>query len=166
MYLDKERFKQLVEYGVLFSIDLVVLDEKNRILLGERTNAPAQGYWFVPGGRVFKAEPLFEAFQRICLNELGLCLDYKQAYLLGLFDHFYDDSVFGNDISTHYVNAPYLIRLNELELDRLPHEQHKAYRWLALDKLEHEKTVHSNSKLFLYDLKLHVEKKQDKGRTA
>ena len=107
MYLDKERFKQLVEYGVLFSIDLVVLDDQNRILLGERTNPPAQGYWFVPGGRVFKSEPLSEAFQRICLNELGLCLDYNQACLLGIFDHFYDDSVFGKDISTHYVNAPF-----------------------------------------------------------
>ena len=153
MYLDNERFKQLVKYGVLFSIDLVVLDDQNRILLGQRTNPPAQGYWFVPGGRVFKSEPLTEAFQRICLNELGLCVDYNQACLLGLFDHFYDDSVFGRDISTHYVNAPFFLKNDELDLNSLPKLQHQDYRWLALEQFEHDATIHSYSKLFIPALK-------------
>lgn len=166
MYLDKERFKHLVEYGVLFSIDLVVSDHQNRILLGERKNPPAQGFWFVPGGRVCKGEPLSEAFQRICLNELGLNFDYSSAWLLGLFDHFYDDSVFGKDISTHYINAPYLIRLNDIQLDALPLKQHKAYKWLTLDKIQQESSVHPYSKVFLNALKKLVEQEQDKGKTA
>jgi len=70
MYLEKEDFRCLVQHGVLFSIDLVVLDTQNRILVGERVNRPAQGYWFVPGGRVYKNEALMKAFERICLDEL------------------------------------------------------------------------------------------------
>jgi colanic acid biosynthesis protein WcaH len=56
MYLKKEDFRRLVQHGVFFSIDLVVRDNQNRILVGERINRPAQGYWFVPGGRVYKNE--------------------------------------------------------------------------------------------------------------
>lgn len=155
MHLEKEQFKQLVEYGVLFSIDLVVLDNHNRILLGKRVNRPAQGYWFVPGGRVYKNELLSQAFKRICHSELGQECDYHQAWLLGLYDHFYQDSVFGDDISTHYVNAPYLIKLNEVKLDKLPTEQHRDYRWQNINEIEQDDTVHKYSKIFLEALKQH-----------
>ncbi|WP_179878341.1 NUDIX domain-containing protein, partial [Vibrio cholerae] len=104
MYLEKEDFRGLVQHGVLFSIDLVVLDTQNQILVGERVNRPAQGYWFVPGGRVYKNETLIKAFERICLDELGQIFSYQDAKSLGLYDHFYNDSVFGDDISTHYIN--------------------------------------------------------------
>lgn len=79
MYLEKEEFKCLVQHGVLFSIDLVVLDAQNRILVGERINRPAQGYWFVPGGRVYKNEPLKKAFERICSDELGQVFYYQDV---------------------------------------------------------------------------------------
>lgn len=153
MYLEREDFRCLVQHGVLFSIDLVVLDTQNQILVGERINRPAQGYWFVPGGRVYKNESLAEAFERICLNELGQAFNYQEAKPLGLFDHFYNDSVFGDDISTHYINAPYLIELSENTTLNLPSEQHRHYRWVRVEDLVHDKTIHHYSKVFFDKLK-------------
>ena len=154
MNLNSDSFKQLVQNGILFSIDLVVLDHQSRILVGKRVNRPAQGSWFVPGGRVYKNEPLPKAFKRICLTELGQEFDYPQAWLLGLYDHFYKDSVFGEDISTHYVNAPYLIKLEGgMKLEKLPKYQHQDYRWLSINEIEQEDIVHPYSKVFIDALK-------------
>ena len=43
-----------------------------RYLTGLRSNPPAQGAWFVPGGRIRKNEPLALALDRIAREELGL----------------------------------------------------------------------------------------------
>jgi colanic acid biosynthesis protein WcaH len=69
--LSKENFLKLVELGPLISIDLVVNDEQCRILVGERVNQPARGYWFVPGGCILKGETLEVAFRRLTECELG-----------------------------------------------------------------------------------------------
>jgi colanic acid biosynthesis protein WcaH len=63
--LNKEEFIEVLDRTPLIAIDLIIKDEKNRILLGKRTNEPAKGMWFVPGGRIFKNESIEEAFKRI-----------------------------------------------------------------------------------------------------
>ncbi|ETI61409.1 GDP-mannose mannosyl hydrolase [Marinomonas profundimaris] len=147
--LSTEDFKHLVRSAPLFSMDLVVLNEQKQILVGKRKNAPAKGYWFVPGGRVFKDESLVEAFSRITRTELGFEFDYLYATQLGLYDHFYSDSVFGEDISTHYINASYLIQLPEETVLDLPTAQYQEYRWISLDELNQDVTVHEYSKVFV-----------------
>ena len=61
MFLDKSTFTTVIDSSPLVSIDLVVLDREGNVLLGERLNRPAQGYWFVPGGRITKNESLADA---------------------------------------------------------------------------------------------------------
>ncbi len=64
---DKE-FMNLIKNAPLVSIDLIVKNKKDEVLLGLRKNAPAKGTWFVPGGRIGKNETLQEAFKRIANN--------------------------------------------------------------------------------------------------
>jgi colanic acid biosynthesis protein WcaH len=151
--LNEQDFKHLVKHAPLFAIDLVVLNDKNQILLGQRKNAPAKDYWFVPGGRVFKNESLEQAFKRISKTELGLEVERQQAWLLGLYDHFYQDSVFGEGIDTHYINATHLIKLDNTQIADLPTEQHQSYRWQNITEIEQDETVHKYSKVFLPALK-------------
>ena len=150
--LNDKDFKKLVSISPLFSIDLVVVNSEYEILVGERKNAPAKGFWFVPGGRVFKNEPLDKAFTRICSNELGIEFSRNESSLLGLFEHFYDDSFFDSEIKTHYINAAHVIKLKSEQLN-LPEEQHSQYRWLSLEELQHDEQVHHYSKIFLPTLK-------------
>jgi GDP-mannose mannosyl hydrolase len=105
MFLDSATFATVVGSTPLVAIDLLVVNEDNELLLGKRLNRPAKDIWFVPGGRVLKNEPLEQTFKRITLAELGNEIDLGQAKLLGLFEHFYEDSVFGEHINTHYVIA-------------------------------------------------------------
>ncbi|AEF53537.1 GDP-mannose mannosyl hydrolase [Marinomonas posidonica] len=152
--LSSEDFKLVVQSAPLFSIDLIVLNQKKQILLGKRKNAPAKDYWFVPGGRVFKNESLSDAFTRISNSELGQPFNYRSATLLGLYDHFYNDSVFSENISTHYINASHLIRIYLDSLLSLPSDQHQDYRWADIDTLNQDDTVHSYSKVFLNRLSI------------
>jgi colanic acid biosynthesis protein WcaH len=114
-------------------------------------NAPAKGWWFVPGGRVYKNEPLNEAFFRISNAELGQKIEMKDCELLGVFEHFYDDCALNDKVSTHYINTPYLVKVRKATVDA-PNIQHESYRWVSLDNAEADSTIHEYSKVFFTDL--------------
>ncbi|NMU26793.1 NUDIX domain-containing protein, partial [Vibrio parahaemolyticus] len=77
--LDKETFSLVVRSTPLVSIDLVIENAQGQTLLGLRNNRPAQGFWFVPGGRVLKGESLKDAFLRLCQDEVGLEVNIEDA---------------------------------------------------------------------------------------
>ncbi|QIO20876.1 NUDIX domain-containing protein [Haloarcula sp. JP-L23] len=66
-----EEWKTIVQSVPLVSVDLVVRTGEGIVLL-KRTNEPAKGEWFVPGGRVRKGERLREAVHRVARTELGV----------------------------------------------------------------------------------------------
>ena len=148
MFLDKETFSTVIESTPLVSIDLVVKNKQGQALLGQRLNKPAKGFWFVPGGRILKDESMASAFKRLTLEELGQEFSIEQAALLGPFDHFYQDNVFGNEFSTHYVAIAYVLILNK-ELTELPlNIQHGIYQWFDVNTLLESETVHTHSKWY------------------
>lgn len=51
-FLASKTFQTIIGATPLVSIDLIVKKAKGEVLLGYRTNRPAQGDWFVPGGWV------------------------------------------------------------------------------------------------------------------
>jgi colanic acid biosynthesis protein WcaH len=149
-------FKTVIDSTPLVSIDLVVRDDTGQVLLGQRLNRPAKGFWFVPGGRIFKSESLASAFRRLTLDELGVEIDIADARYLGLYEHFYDDSIYtdnskGVDVSTHYVVNGFEVVLtsaNNLTIDTLPAEQHGAYQWFSEEALMTSDEVHVHSKWY------------------
>lgn len=147
--LSPETFRLVIENAPLFALDLVIINEENELLVGKRLNPPAKDMWFIPGGRVFKNETFENAFKRISETELGILYKYPQAQLLGIFEHLYDDSIFGKELSTHYITAPHFIRVKTSDL-KLPYgQQHNAYRWVKLSKVELDETIHIYSKAFM-----------------
>jgi colanic acid biosynthesis protein WcaH len=130
-FLPLPDFERAVGALPLVSVDWVLLNPAGQMLLGHRRNAPAKHWWFTPGGRVRKNEPLSSCLQRVLVSELGFqASDVYGARLMGVWDHFYADSVFSAEVSTHYVNLPHVLRLpHELDLNALPSNQHSAWRW-------------------------------------
>jgi hypothetical protein len=59
--LDVDIFLDVVARTPLVAVDLVLVRGGSEVLLGLRNNRPAQGFWFVPGGRIRKNEPLHTA---------------------------------------------------------------------------------------------------------
>ncbi|KPW01795.1 GDP-mannose mannosyl hydrolase [Pseudoalteromonas sp. P1-11] len=150
MFLEKQIFTTVIDSTPLVSIDLVVINEKNEVLLGQRLNRPAKGFWFVPGGRILKNEALADAFKRLTLEELGTEYLIENASLLGPYDHFYTDCVFNESINTHYVAIAYILKTNKNELNSLPiAQQHSNYSWLAIEALLESNEVHKHTKWYL-----------------
>ncbi len=146
MFLDNTTFTTVLASTPLVSIDLLIENQRGQILLGRRNNRPAQGFWFVPGGRILKNETLASAFERLTLNELGLKFSIGDATLQGPYDHFYTDSVFGAAPSTHYVAIAY--RLRVAQLVNLPQEQHADYQWFSVKELLSHPDVHPHTKAY------------------
>ena len=145
-FLPADVFKQIIDTTPLVSIDLVVRDTAGQVLLGKRNNRPAQGFWFVPGGRILKNERLADAFKRLTLDELGCEYDMAQAKHLGLYEHFYDDSIF-TDVSTHYVVNAFELVVAKQDL-LLPDAQHNDYRWSDEQALLQDEAVHLHTKWY------------------
>ncbi|MGL4447922.1 MAG: GDP-mannose mannosyl hydrolase [Shewanella sp.] len=144
-WLDKAQFQQIVAATPLISLDLIVRNAQGQVLLGRRLNRPAQGCWFVPGGRVRKDERLDAAFLRLTQEELGFSAHRERAHFLGPYEHFYDDNFSGDDFSTHYVVLGYEL-VWQGQQDVLPVNQHDQYRWFAVDELLQDNDVHQHSK--------------------
>ncbi|TWX71942.1 GDP-mannose mannosyl hydrolase [Colwellia demingiae] len=138
-------FKTVIASTPLISIDLVVKNSEGQILLGKRTNRPAQHYWFVPGGRVLKDEPLEIAFSRILKAELSS--DKREAKFLGVYQHFYEDNVTVDKFTTHYIVLAYELFFNESVM-KLPTEQHNEYQWFNKSELLNHDAVHKHTKWY------------------
>jgi colanic acid biosynthesis protein WcaH len=140
--LTRDQFSQVVRLTPLVSIDLVVRDQAGRMLLGLRENRPAQGCWFVPGGRIGKNERIEAAFRRISRMELGRALTPADARFLGVFEHLYDDNFAGAPgFGTHYVVLAYALDGVAADFD-LPRDQHSRYDWVTESDILSRQEVH------------------------
>jgi len=146
--LNKDEFARVVRNAPLVAIDLIVRDPERRVLVGLRTNEPAKGRWFVPGGVVRKCERLTDAFARIVKAEIGLETSIGNAKFIGVYEHLYDNNVFGEEgFGTHYV-----VLAHELNLDTRPpivsDQQHIGFRWMMPAELISSPDVHHNTRAY------------------
>ena len=141
-------FLNIIDKAPLVSIDLVIENPEGKILLGRRNNKPAQGYWFVPGGRIRKNETLAQAMTRISKTELGFEINLHEARLIGAYDHIYDDN-FANaqDINTHYVALGHHYKLKDHDHIQID-EQHDEVNWFDKDTLINHEQVHKNTRAY------------------
>ena len=153
--LSDSDFHAALEALPLVSIDLYVVSSKlgqTKVLLGERLNRPAKGSWFVPGGRIRKGELHDAAMKRIVVDELRIdpaLLAEKE--FIGVFDHLYDDCVFGPETSTHYVNLAYMVRVDDGVVETINAAaeiggQHSGWSWFGIDEALGSVVVHERVK--------------------
>ncbi|MGD9212251.1 MAG: GDP-mannose mannosyl hydrolase [Desulfobacteraceae bacterium] len=150
--LSHDLFRQIVANAPLISIDFIS-EKDDQILLGKRINPPAEGFWFVPGGRIYKNELIRDAIKRLSSVEFGIPFDQNDVAFQGVYQHLYQDSIFGNSISTHYIVLAYKLSLNWLNnLEELPKTQHSIYRFFTVNGLLCSETVHTYTKNYFREI--------------
>jgi len=148
MKMEDKHILEIIEATPLVSIDLIIRNPSEKVLLGKRINRPAKGYWFVPGGRIIKNETIVHALKRISKVEMGQDLSTEAHSLLGAYDHIYEDNFLNVDgINTHYVVLAFSILLQQ-EIDVNPDEQHSDLQWWEIDKLLEDPNVNHNTKAY------------------
>jgi colanic acid biosynthesis protein WcaH len=146
--LTDDEFARVIRFAPLVSIDLIIRDAEGNVLVGLRSNEPAKGAYFVPGGCIHKDERIEDAFVRILQNETGCRAPFADARFLGVYQHFYPTNRFGlGGYGTHYVVLAYGV-----QLDRRPtivlDDQHSRHRWMNERELKEAADVHENTKAY------------------
>ncbi|WP_136592339.1 GDP-mannose mannosyl hydrolase [Salinigranum halophilum] len=105
-WIEGEAWETIVANVPLVSVDLIVRHDGG-VVLGKRTNEPAKGEWFVPGGVVFKNESLTDAVHRVARDELGCDVTIVES--LGAFEHFFDTSEVDGVETKHYLANAFVV---------------------------------------------------------
>ena len=146
--LPHDEYLEVIDRTPLVSIDLIIQNSDNQILLGKRTNEPAKDTWFVPGGVIRKNERMHEAMSRLSEKELGFVITPSQTTLLGVYEHLYDSNfALEPGIDTHYVVIGHKYTLpshQEIHAD----EQHECFQWWNIADLLSSPEVHENTKAY------------------
>lgn len=124
--IPRDDWETIVESVPLVSVDLVVRHGDGAVL-GKRTNEPARGEWFVPGGVVRKGERLDEAVHRVAEAELGVSVEIERR--LGAYEHFWDEADVESADGKHYVPVGYVVTTDADEL--APDDQHADLRTVS-----------------------------------
>ena len=145
--LNSSTFKIVAQNTPLVSIDLCLVCA-DQILLGKRKNEPLRGRWFTPGARIFKNEPWADCLERVARSELGLNIFGQDEFrLMSVWDHFYQNSVMDESVSTHYVNLPhymYFEKKPNLHLD----DQHEELGWFNIDEVANNNNSHEYIRIY------------------
>jgi colanic acid biosynthesis protein WcaH len=146
LYLSQVDFAQRVRLSPLVAVDIIIRNRQGEALLAKRNDEPACGFLFTPGGCILKNEPIETAFERIAERETGCRLSFASSRLLGVYQHFYRATRYGDDTSgTHYVALGYETALPDdapIHLDRT----HSSYRWLSNADILASAEVHDYAK--------------------
>ena len=142
--LPEDDYARITRYAPLPAID-IVLHRSAQVLLGRRRNRPAAGWWFMPGGRVRKAERLADAFARICLDEMGLVASIRDARFLGIVEHFYPENAWDDRWGTHCMALVYALAAPD-GASTPDLVQHQATGWWSVDDWSASPTVHAYTK--------------------
>ena len=149
--INNMEYTKLISHLPLISMDFIIINEKNEVLLGLRKNAPASNFWFVPGGRIKRMENFNHACERITLTEFGRIINIKDTSIFGVFEHMYDDSSYSEKVGVHYISLGIKVNGMQIKLDDLPNAQHREYRWFEINDLKNSKNVHERTKDFFND---------------
>lgn len=125
-WIPDDEWTTIVRNVPIVSVDLIVLTDEG-VILAKRTNDPAKGEWFVPGGRVRKGERLEEAVLRVGREELGVEVEIVES--IGVYEHLYDTADTPRSGGKHYVANGFVVRVgaDQFALDG----QHGAVRNFA-----------------------------------
>ena len=88
MLIPKEEYERIVTVFPRVCVDILLTDTAGRVLLLQRTNQPAIGQWWFPGGRIHIGETRHQAAHRKLQEECTLAPGGLTE--LGSFDLFFE----------------------------------------------------------------------------
>ncbi len=124
-------YREIVKTMIISCVDVFVYNfEKEAYLMVKRRTPPAEGLWWLPGGRIFKGESFYESAVRKTKNETGI--NIIPLAQLGTYTTYFTESAWGADVPTDTKNTVVLAlcKNEETSLDRY----HEDFRWVSIDE--------------------------------
>lgn len=135
-------YLHVIEHTQLVSLDILIVNEYNQVLLGYRENNPAKHTWFTFGGRIYKEETPRQACERIAMNEIGMTLSLDQCHPIGVYHHKYPNNFVNDEFGTVYIVFAYIHRCRNDSIIIQGDEQHSRYQWFDIASIHAHPDVH------------------------
>ena len=132
MLIENELYDKIREVLPTVCVDLLVTNQQGQYLLAKRTEKPAKGSWWFPGGRIHKGETWEECAKRKGKEELGI--DLPLGRLLSVENYFADDADWHTvNLVVHAMYSHYWIELDKTHeefiwADRIEPDLHKCVK--------------------------------------
>ncbi len=133
MYIEQTLYDQILAMMPIPCVDVAVLDMDGRILLLRRTNEPAAGRWWFPGGRVFFGETREDAVRRKLRDECGLIANQFQER--GSYDLFFNIHL---DVHVHSITTLFIAQVDSVRALQLDDQSAEALWLRPREWLEYE----------------------------
>jgi colanic acid biosynthesis protein WcaH len=116
-WIEEKLYNRIKQLLPIPCVDILTTNQGSLLLL-MRTNWPAKGNWFTPGGRMYLGERLEEAAYRVLQEETGLIP--TRMHKVDVMCHFWP----GLHTVTTYFKAGVKSR------DVILNEEHSEYKWI------------------------------------
>ncbi len=124
-------YGEIVQSMTISCVDVFIFNfERNAYFMVKRKDPPAQGEWWLPGGRVFKGESFYESAKRKAKNEGGL--EILPLAQLGTYTTYFTESAWGQNVPTDTKNTVILALCNDQESILDTHHQDSC--WVPIDE--------------------------------
>jgi ADP-ribose pyrophosphatase YjhB (NUDIX family) len=124
MFIEGILYAQILRSMPIPCVDLVVMDQRERILLLRRKNEPALNQWWFPGGRVLFNELRYDAAKRKLKEECGI-VHSGALNELKTFDWFFSS---GEGQRVHSITSLYKVVVDH-NITVVLDEQSQEARW-------------------------------------
>ena len=124
-FIPQELYDQILRNMPIACVDIAIV-ANGSVLLVRRTDAPARGEWWVPGGRVRKGEMMRDTAVRKAYEEVGI-----QCHV-GPIVHT-DETIFPDGpggISVHSINSCFFMYPVSSDFDPKLDNHHTECRWV------------------------------------
>lgn len=129
-------FAKTVQYYPMISVNIIIKNDKGEYLWVKRKNNPAQGEWWIPGGRLFNGETITKGAVAVLKNETGITgkVVYQSREY---FEEIFDTSQWDNDDrhiypyeieAVHYIATVVVMSIENMDEVKLD-DQSKEYTW-------------------------------------
>ncbi len=146
-YIPSDQYYDVIKRTQIVSVDLLI-HVNGRYLLGKRKNRPAQGLYFVPGGKVYNNETILQGVQRVLRDEIGLDLYAQDCQLRGVYEHVYPDNYRDDLCGTHYIVFAYDIKTSDNVNAECLMDQHTDFEWMTPNEIKSNPLVHQYNKYY------------------
>lgn len=124
-FIPKALYYQILENLPIACVDIAIVAQ-GAVLLVRRKDAPAQGQWWVPGGRVLKGEMMRDAAARKAREEVGL--ECHVGPIIHTAETIFPDGP--NNIPVHSINSCFFLYPVHPDFS-LSLDDHQAdYQWV------------------------------------
>ena len=114
-FIPDNLYNQITKWLPIVSVEAVIVMDESLLLL-KRTNQPALGQWWFPGGRIKKGESLEEALHREVKEETGL--ELTTCKLINAYSRVFPER--------HDITIAYLCKCKENKI--ILNNEHSEYR--------------------------------------